>query len=319
MVDNKSINNVESIKEISLKSFENLIEKYSNNIIKQYDNCLNRLNNKKKINRQLNSLNNMLVDLYSFIRKVEKNNKNLLLNASFNDIVLRAYSFIHEIDNNCKELKERNNNLRIKLFDTKKEENSKVIKKKKIKSNPDIDEYLLLDKYLKRLIKGKGLILKLYPNMDRFIDNTIKYLTNINLKKDSIYKGDIRVILDNIKVSLIEQFNYNIDNNTIKRVKNVDNNSNKYIPLLIDMDNYIRDYESKKDLIINNLLAVGTNKDRFNNYNYYKDILYNLSIEVINQTRSVNDIMKDFNITKIHIFNNLGYKYIKSNKRYRRR
>lgn len=315
-----SLNIMEKIVyDLEPKLFNNKIKKSCESIIKIYDLCLSKLNNNKSISKQIGDLNDLITNLKTFINKIIQDDEKFLNDERYNDIIVRALSVIEQVQNDMKDLRKQNDKLDESLIKRKNKVNNKT--------DANVDEIFLLGKYISRLSKGRKVILQFYPGMDKFVDGTIKYLNDLYSNKDNISKEEIRKTLNNVKKSLLEQVSFDIDKNTIKRKKdNTKNNNsdnrelnNAYSSLLAAINNYIRDFEDKKNIISKNMLSKGNSDEKLERIVLYTDGLYELVEQIRNKSRSVADIRRDFYKIKDNIKSDLGYGFKEEKKRRRRK
>lgn len=298
-------------------------DKLEKKVLNQMNICLNKLDNKKTIDKNLNQLMTEMYELKFFI--------NLFKNTELMEIEI-IKNKVSEVSDDIAEYDEK-----IKYIENNFNKNSNSSKKGEIMVvSSKINSLDLLDKYLDNLLKFKDNIIKLYPNDKFFVEGTIYFMEN-DLKNK--YNDDERLnSLKNIKEEFINRFGFDMENNTIKNSNygmsgsyrvNSDSNENnvdddivrpnvsreefnKYMALASTINDYIDDLYNE----FSNILNSTEGEYEANSEELYSCInrLRGLSEDARKVSRSYNEINDDFRNFRTYLKNRFNYEYKSKNR-----
>ena len=315
----EKIKEINYMERIVYKLFPDLfiseVDRLEKNVLNKRDICLNKLKNKKNIDKNFKELKLAVNKLKFFLKLFNIDDVEVIKNK-IND----AMTNITEYDKVIKDLEVSINS-------------SKNIG---MTASGKINSLDLLDKYLDNLRKFKDNIIKLYPNDEFFVEGTIYFMEN-DLKNK--YNDDERFnSLKNIKEEFINRFGFDMENNKIKNSNNgmsgsyrVDSDSNennvdddivrpnvsreefnKYMALASTIDDYIDDLYNDFSNILNSTEG---------NYKTNSDDLYSclnklrgLSEDARKVSRSYNEINDDFRNVRTYLKNRFNYEYKSKNR-----
>ena len=295
-------------------------DKLEKKVLNQMNICLNKLDNKKTIDKNLNQLMTEMYELKFFI--------NLFKNTELMEIEI-IKNKVSEVSDNIAEYDEK-----IKYIENNFNKNSNSSKKGEIMVvSSKINSLDLLDKYLNNLKKIKDSIINYYPNDRFFVEGTIYFMEN-DLKNK--YNDDERLdVLKNIKENFMNKFGYDIENNIIKKSNNGmsgsyrvnsdanENNDivkpnisreefNRYMALASTINDYIDDLYND----FSNILNSTEGEYEANSEELYSCInrLRGLSEDARKVSRSYNEINDDFRNVRTYLKNRFNYEYKSKNR-----
>ena len=299
-------------------------DKLEKKVLNQMNICLNKLDNKKTIDKNLNQLMTEMYELKFFI--------NLFKNIELMEIEI-IKNKVSEVSDDIAEYDEK-----IKYIENNFNKNSNSSKKGEIMVvSGKINSLELLDNYLNNLKKIKDSIINYYPNDRFFVEGNIYFMDN-DLKNK--YNDDERLdVLKNIKENFMNKFGYDIENNIMRRLKddaivsnrvnnntnmnNIDDNDvirsdisreefNRYMALASTINDYIDDLYND----FSNILNSTEGEYEANSEELYSCInrLRGLSEDARKVSRSYNEINDDFRNFRTYLKNRFNYEYKAKNK-----
>lgn len=301
-------------------------DKLEKNVLNQMNICLNKLDNNKTVDKNLDQLKTEMNELKFFI--------DLFKNTELMKIEI-IKNKVSEVSDNITKYNEE-----IKHIENNFNKKSNSSEKGEIAVSGKINSLELLDKYLNNLKKSKDSIIKLYPNDSFFVEcveDAIYFMMN-DLKSKYTTDDERLNSLKKIKDEFMNKFGYDIENNTIREPKNdtivsngvngangnnIDDNDvvrpnisreefNRYMALASTIDDYVKDLEDEFPSILNN--SEGEYESNSEELSVCIEKLYGLAGVASKVSKPYDEINNDFRNVRTYLKSRFNYEYKAKNK-----